>query len=129
VPRTDFMTLDGYRVVAQPPAIELLLTDADVHIGVRIADDEAFVVATRNIAPFVRDDHAIVEPDSSFSHSVMDERWLREHLLPALEWQWPDTASVGQGLLHQIPVKLVRARGMTVLLCPTTLVHELEERL
>lgn len=124
--RSRFVAFELTRIVARPEEIARC-TFENSNLVARLANDEA-LLARGTSAPAWFDDHAIVEPDTSFSAAEFDDEYLRQLLAPRMEWQW-DGATVGQGVLFQVPVKLVRYEDRNLLLCPTPFAHELEDRL
>lgn len=122
------------RVVATPAAIDRLVAAHADRPGIRpirLADDEVMISESLLPDAQVDDAHAISEVDQSFhvlhSPAAAMVQWIG-HLL---EWPIPTDGSTAQGLLFGVPVKLGSSVGgdALALLCPTALVHELEERL
>lgn len=137
-----FVPVPLVRVVAGNPTIEVVVRATPRWW--RLAPDEVLVEAPggseamRGHQTGAADEHAIVEDDSGWVVGVLDEEGFERHVAGALEWQWPAGQATAQGLLHNVPVKIRRAaapgRSPTGsveyhLLCPVSLVHELEERM
>lgn len=124
--RSAFSPMALIRVVATPAAIDAVAARNAQRVCIRIAPDEILLDLGGSNIGFVDDPHGIVAADSSFSVAVVHSP---EDLAKRVEWNWPSTSAVGQGLLHNVAVKLVRHRHLLLLFCPTAFVHELEERL
>ena len=145
-----FVPVPLVRVVAGTETIEAVLRAAP-EAGPeaaprwwRLAPDEVLVEAAdgagavREHRAAAADAHAIVEDDTGWVVGVLDEEGFEHAVAGALEWQWPAGQLTAQGLLHNVPVKIRRtaATGGSPagaveyhLLCPVSLVHELEERM
>lgn len=110
----------------------------------RLAPDEVLVgpgpgaEAVRGQLTGEPDEHAIVEPDPGWALAVLDGEQFDREIAGVLEWRWPEGRSTAQGLLHNVAVKIQRASSADAgaeldveyrILCPRSLVHELEERL
>ncbi len=119
------------RVVARTEAMDGLMAARPAGaFDLRIAPDEALLDAT--VAPVVAvagDEHAIVDDEHGFAVSPPLAGDLADLVVHSLEWHWPDDQRLGQGLLHNVAVKLVRRDGAVVVVCPLSLAHELEERM
>ena len=124
--RSAFSPLTLTRVVATPFAVDALAADSTDRLCVRVAPDEMLIDPSGGELAAIDDSHAITAVDHSYSVAVIGSA---AELTRALEWDWPATSQVGQGLLHAVPVKLVRHRHLVLLFCPTAFVHEHEERL
>ena len=124
--RSAFSTMRLTRVVALPGAIDALADRHAARLCIRVAPDEILFDTNAVEVGVVDDAHAIVAVDDSYSVAVVS---AEDGLARALEWEFPTTSSVGQGLLHNVAVRLVRHRNLLLLFCPTAFVHELEERL
>ncbi len=124
--RSAFSAMTLSRVVATPASVDALAAESGDRVRIRIAPDEILLdLSGRELGP-IDDPHAIIATDHSYSVAVVHSDI---ELARALEWEWPSTTTVGQGLLLAVPVKLVRHRHLLLLFCPTAFVHELEERL
>jgi hypothetical protein len=124
--RSAFKSFPVMRIVGRPAEIDQC-TAANSGLIARLAPDEA-LLAVGGVLPPWFDEHAIFEPDVSFSAAVMSDDYVDRVLQPSLEWTWSRTAT-GQGVLHQVPIKVVRVVDQNLLLCPTAFAHELEVRL
>ncbi len=124
--RSAFSPMALTRVVATPAAIDALAVGSGDRVCIRVAPDEILIDPSRHELDPIDDPHAISASDHSYSVAVVRSE---DELARALEWEWPPTTPVGQGLLLAVPVKVVRHRHLLLLFCPTAVVHELEERL
>lgn len=124
--RSAFSPMTLTRVVATPAAIDALAARSAHRVCIRIAPDEILIDPAGSELGSIDDPHAITGTDQSYSVTVVGSE---VELARMLEWEWPATSPVGQGLLLAVPVKLVRHRHLLLLFCPTAFVHELEERL
>lgn len=124
--RSAFSPMALIRIVATPAAIDALAAGSGDRVCIRIAPDEILIDPSGNELGPIDDPHAIAASDHSYSVAVVRSE---DELARAIEWEWPATTPVGQGLLLAVPVKLVRHRHLLLLFCPTAVVHELEERL
>ena len=124
--RSAFTPFALTRVVALPHAIDALAAASAERLCIRVAPDEILIDSNNHELKPIDDPHAITAADQSYSVAVVSSSI---ELSKMLEWDWPTTSPVGQGLLLAVPVKLVRHRNLLLLFCPTAVVHELEERL
>ncbi len=124
--RSAFSAISLKRVVALPSSIDAIASAHTERLQVRTAPDEILIdLGGASLGP-VDDPHAIVATDDSFRVAVVRSV---DDLAGRLEWDWPPSSPLGQGLLHNVAVKLVRHRHLVLLMCPSAFVHELEERL
>jgi hypothetical protein len=116
--------LGGWRVVANPAALDAMATPAGATV-LRFAPDDALVLAAE--APTLEDEHAIVVPDDGWSGT-----WLTWDdfgvVRSCIDWHVPATG-LAQGLVAGVPCKVLRRDDLTLLLCATPYAHELEDRL
>ena len=127
------MTVDAHRIVASPEALDRAVWPqwADV---LRLAPDEAIVIheiGADIVTPEVDDPHAIVEIEAGFAEILRDPAELLEAVARHVDWVVPSSRpAFVQGLVAGVPCKLwISLDGSVRLLCSTSHVHELEERL
>lgn len=121
--------LAGWRVIADPAALDSAPWPAGSHV-VRISPDDAFVIgATEPTVP--ADPHAIITPEHGFSGAALSAERTADIALHHIEWQLPRLRpSLAQGQIAGVPAKLVlRVDGSALLLVATAARRELEERL
>jgi hypothetical protein len=125
-----FVPLRGWRIIADPAALDSAPWPSDAHV-VRISPDDAFVIgATEPTVP--ADPHAIVTPEHGFSGAALSAERIEHLALHHIEWQLPDQARpcLAQGQIAGVPAKLVlHADGSALLLVACAARHELEERI
>ncbi len=133
------------KIVARSHALDLLVGESSPDVFYfRVAPDELLADDVEDLSWYaLTDPDAIVERDASFSRAIID--WGRDanSLVAQLEWKFnlrnfddesePETeySRTGQGLLHQVPVKLWfdEEAVQLILLCSSAHAHELQERL
>ena len=96
--------LRGWRVVADPEALDHARWTGSGLIVLRFAPDEAFAVNAEGVE--LADPHAIAEVDHGFVGA-----WLKHDDVPAvvahLDWPMPGSPGVvGQGKIAGVPAKL-----------------------
>ena len=124
-----FVPLHGWRIIADPAALDSAPWPSDAHV-VRISPDDAFVIgATEPTVP--ADPHAIVTPENGFAGAALSAERTAHIALHHIEWQIPVTRpALAQGQIAGVPSKLVlHADGSALLLVACAARHELEDRL
>jgi hypothetical protein len=136
VPAPKFTAVSLIRVVATEAALDHLCADELTGLwNARLAPDEA-LFSNRSTekteqAVVVIDPHGIAASDHGWSATTMSGERYETDVAPALEWHWEDRSRPGLGLLHAVPIVLVKQPNTAdvIMLCPRTVTHELEERL
>lgn len=121
--------LVGWRIIADPAALDQAPWPADSHV-VRISPDDVFVVGAAE--PSVpADPHAIVTPEHGFAGASLTADEVEHTALHHIEWQLPrQRPALAQGQIAGVPAKLVlHADGSALLLVACAARHELEDRL
>jgi hypothetical protein len=121
-------SLIGWRVIAEPPALDSAPWPTGAH-AVRISPDDVFLIGAT--APSVpADPHAIITPEHGFSGAVLTATQTSELAVHHIEWHLPhDRPALAQGQIAGVPAKLVlHADGSALLLVATAARHELEDR-
>lgn len=125
-----FVPLHGWRIIADPAALDSAPWPSDAHV-VRISPDDAFVIGA-NEPTVPNDPHAIVTPEHGFAGAALSAEGTEHLALHHIEWQPPGHARpcVAQGQIAGVPAKLVlHADGSALLLVACAARHELEERI
>ena len=129
-----FAPLDGWRIIAEPAALDAAPWPEGARV-VRISPDDAFVICPAGegcTTPTVPgDEHAIVTPEHGFAGATVDAAHVEWLALHHIEWQLPGhRPALAQGQIAGVPAKLVlHADGSALLLVACAARHELEERL
>ncbi len=117
----------GLRIVATPDAIEHTAYEGDV-VVLRIADDE--VVAIGAVAADVPDEHAIVEPESTFVGWDLTPAEFDAVVARHVEWPLPtERPALAQGLVAGMALKLWFDHDRVLVIASNGLVHEAVDRL
>jgi hypothetical protein len=118
--------LHGWRVIANPEALDRAVwAGADVTV-LRIAPDEAFGIGAGGVT--LDDPHAIAEPEAGFVGVRLASGDL-ERVRAHLDWQIPHQAGVlAQGKIGGVPAKLLTG-DPAILVTQAAYAHELAERL
>lgn len=117
--------LDVIRVVARPEAIASLSSDGTV---LQIAPDEALVLDATDVE--VDDEHAITVPDDGFVGVELSRSHVEEWCERESEWPLPRLVSYFvQGMVAGLAVKIWVHGEDALVMCRTSLAHDLEERL
>lgn len=115
------------RVVSTEAAIDAATVPADT-ISLRLAPDELLVLGPGPVR--VDDEHAIVVADHGWSGVWLAASEAAEFLLHACEWEPPPSRpAFAQGMVAHLAVKVWFETDRTLILLPTPLAAELEERL
>ncbi|MCU1392711.1 MAG: hypothetical protein JWM34_1139 [Ilumatobacteraceae bacterium] len=123
-----FETLDGWRIIAEPGALDTATWAADATV-VRISPDDAYVIG--GAQPALSDEHAIVTPEHGFVGATVDADQLSTLVDHHIEWQLPaERPALAQGQIASVPAKLVlHDDGSALLLVATAAHHELAARI
>ncbi len=121
----EFARIGGWRVIADPPALDTIVTDGVV---VRISPDDAFVIS--ETPPVVADEHAIVTPEHGFDGARPGADQLAAIARTHIEWALPPAPALTQGHVAGVPAKIILHHdGSALLLVACAARHELEARL
>jgi hypothetical protein len=126
VPELSFTRLHGWRVIADPPALDAMAADGDV---LRISPDDAFVIGGQQ--PRLADEHAIVTPEHGFDAAHLTAEQVAAIAIEHIEWQLPaERPALAQGQIAMVPAKLVlRTDGSALLLVACAARRDLHDRL
>jgi hypothetical protein len=127
VPDLHFNRLRGWRVIAEPEALNAVITTGEV---LRISPDDAFVIGGSE--PVVANDpHAIVTPEMGFDAAELSLDVLTSIADEHIEWPLPGhRPALAQGQIAGVPAKLLLAAdGSARLLVACAARHELHGRL
>lgn len=124
----NFERLAGWRVIAEPAALDAVVWTADA-TPVRISPDDTFVIG--GAAPTLSDPHAIVTPEHGFVGASLTAAELAHLAERHIEWALPTALpALAQGQIAGVPAKLIlHADGSAQLLVATAAHHELAERI
>lgn len=124
----SFATLPGWRIIAEPSALDTAVWPADSTV-VRISPDDAYVIG--GAQPTLSDEHAIVTPEHGFVGATVDPEQLATLVDRHIEWQLPtQRPALAQGQIAAVAAKLVlHADGSALLLVATAAHHELAARI
>ena len=125
--------LDGWRVIAEPAALDAALWPSGSTV-VRISPDDVFVITPTagGSAPVVAADaHAIITPEHGFAGATLSADEVAHVGLHHIEWELSaQRPALAQGRIAGVPAKLVlHADGSALLLVACAARAELEERL
>ena len=124
-----FATLPGWRIIAEPTALDSAPWPADSQ-AVRISPDDVFLIGEAE--PTVpADPHAIIAIERGFSAARLGADDVDRIALHHIEWSLPHhRPALAQGQIAGVPAKLVlHADGSALLLVGCAARHELEDRL
>ena len=126
--QTLFQQITMQRIVALPATLDAMAWPEE-NITLRIAPDELLTTAEID-AGAIADPHAIVVIDTGFSGLWSKSDRMAPILAHHCEWELPhQRPAFAQGLIAGLPVKLWLAEEEILVLVPTPLATELEERL
>ena len=122
-----FERIEATRIVADFGALDGIEAPDGGYL-LRLAPDDLLVLPPPDRVD-VTDPYAIVEPETGFSAA-----WFDRSELPRLQalsaWEFPRRRpAFAQGHIAGIPVKALFDDGGVLVLVPTVLAHNLEERL
>ena len=124
-----FDTLQGLRVVADPTAVDAVVTGLPAgSTALRIAPDDLLLVGYAG-TPTCSDSHAIIESDLGFSGAWFTRTEFDRIVRPHMEWSVPTDGRLGQGMIAGVGSKVYLAGDRMLVVCPTGFVDELKERL
>jgi hypothetical protein len=132
VPACDpisFATLPGWRIIAEPAALDAARWPEGSQ-PVRISPDDLFLIGDPE--PEVPlDPHAIIAIERGFSAARLTAADVDRIALHFIEWQLPaHRPALAQGQIAGVPAKLVlHPDGSALLLVGCAARHELEDRL
>jgi hypothetical protein len=119
--------LDGLRIVATPAALDHAYYEGDV-LALRIAADEVFAIGA--VHAELSDEHAIVEPETTFVGWTLTAAEFDRHVRHHLEWALPEhRPALAQGYAARVPVKLWLDHDHVLLVVSRGMVHEAVDRL
>jgi hypothetical protein len=118
--------LHGWRVVADPDALDRAIWAGEDVIVLRIAPDEAFGVGAVGVD--VDEPDAIVEPEAGFVGVRLSPDDL-ERVVTHLDWPIADEPGVlAQGKVAGVPAKILTGEA-ALLVTQAAYAHELADRL
>ncbi len=123
-----FETLVGWRIIAEPAAIDAARWPSRATV-VRISPDDVFLIGAH--PPTLADSFAIVTPEHGFACVRLTAKQVAALAVEHIEWSLPRSRpSLAQGQIAGIPAKLViNGRGGALLLVACAARHEIEDRI
>jgi hypothetical protein len=114
-------------VVAQPEALDRMTPPEDGLI-LRLAPDDVLITGGGDVA--VDDPHALIQDETGFSAMALTEAQILDVLGRCASWEPPaGRPCLAQGMVAGLPVRIWIDHGQGLVIVPTPLAHELEERL
>jgi hypothetical protein len=124
--------LSAVRIAATAKALDALKPGAQ-HVLLRIAPDEAIVLARTSDAPmplpFVDDPHAIIVAEGGYAGIWVPQQLAHALLARHCEWPLPEiTPAFAQGAIANIATKLWFEDEQVLFVIPAPLQQDFEER-
>lgn len=120
-------TIPATRVVSTPTAIDAA-TVPSTAVALRLAPDELLVLGAGPVT--VDDEHAIIVADFGWSGTWLEAMVAAEFLRHSCEWDLPqERPAFAQGMVAHLAVKVWFEPERTLILLPSPLAAELQERL